>query len=187
MKTLIINNHSKYIDELIFYFPNSFVINKEDLNTNIDLNNFNLIVLSGGSKVPTVLKHPEKYKDEIKIIKNINLPIIGICLGSEIITKAFEGELKELSRNYKGIINLNILNSDLEKTLGAKNIQVMEGHHIGIKTLPKDFISFAESEHGIEIFKHKNKPIIGLQFHPEISNNKDIVKWLLDEVYKKSS
>ncbi len=186
MKTLIINNKSKYIQELASLFPNVVVLDKENLTKNFDTTAYNLIVLSGGSNVPTVLRHPEEYNIEIELIKNTNVPIIGICLGAEIITKAFDGELQELPKEHRGIVNLGITHPDLEKILGTQHLEVTEGHHIGIKTLPKDFISCAESEHGVEIIKHKNKPIIGVQFHPEISNNKVIVQWLVDEVIKSS-
>jgi len=182
MKTLIINNHTQHLEQLVLVFPNATVLEKEKLQYTTDLSNYDLLVFSGGSNVPTVLRHLEEYRTEIEVIKNTTIPVIGICLGAEIITKAFGGELKELTSEHRGIIELEIINSDLQKKLGVKNIKVTEGHHIGIKTMPLDFISYAKSEHGIEIIKHKSKPIIAIQFHPEVSENKNIIEWLLKEV-----
>ena len=182
MKTLIINNHSKYIAELSSIFSNVVILDKEKLNIDFDISEYDLIVLSGGSNVPTVLRHPEKYENEIELIKNTNIPIVGICLGSEIIIKAFGGELKELQKKHKGIIKLKIINQYLEKILETSKIEVAEAHHVGIQELPQNFTSYAESDHGIEIFKHNNKTIIGFQFHPEVSNNNGIIKWILGEL-----
>lgn len=178
MKTLIINNHTKYINELSSIFSDVDIISKENLTKIYDVSNYDLIVLSGGLNVPTVLRHPEEYKCEIELIKNTNIPIIGICLGLEIITVAFNGELQELPEEHRGLIKLQIINSDLEKALGSSTLEVTESHRISIKQMPHHFISYAQSEHGIEIIKHKDKPIIGFQFHPEVSSNKKLLNWM---------
>jgi anthranilate/para-aminobenzoate synthase component II len=180
MKTLIIDNHSKYINELSSMFSDVVILSKENLTKDFDVAIYDLIVLSGGLNVPTVMRHPEEYKYEIELIKNTNIPIIGICLGLEIITETFDGELQELPEEHRGLIKLQITNSDLEKVLGTSSIEVNEGHHIGIKQMPHDFISCAQSEHGIEILRHKEKPILGFQFHPEISNNKKLLDWAFE-------
>ena len=182
MKTLIIDNHTKHLKKLIPIFQNVTVIKREGLQENLKLTPYDLLVLSGGSKVPTVLRHPEKYKLEMDIIKKSKIPIIGICLGAEIITKAFNGELQSLPAERKGSIRLKITDPQLKKIICSKIINVFEGHHIGIKTIPKNFISCAYSKYGIEIIKHKNKPIIAVQFHPEISKDKKLTGWLLKEI-----
>ena len=73
MKTLIINNRSKYINELSSLFSNVTILNKENLTKDFDVTTYDLIVLSGGSNVPTVLRHPEAYSDELELIKNANI------------------------------------------------------------------------------------------------------------------
>lgn len=178
MKTLIIDNHTKYISELVSIFPGAEVSEKGGIE-NINFEAYDLIVLSGGSGVLTALNHPEEYINEIKLIKNSRLPIIGVCLGAEILTLAFGGELKELSSEHRGSIRLKILDEDLKVLLKSGAIEVKEGHRIGIKNMPSDFVVCAESEHSPEIIKHKSMPIIGFQFHPEISDNKKIIDWAL--------
>ncbi len=186
MKTLVVNNHTQHLNELVSVFPNVTVIDRKELQSIDNLGIYDLLVFSGGSSVPTILRHPEEYKAEIETVKKTTIPVIGICLGCEVITKAFGGELQELPEEHRGVIDLQITNSDLEKSLGSSKITVMEGHHIGIKQMPQSFVSCAQSEHGVEIIKHKDRPIIGVQFHPEISNNQKIVQWLLNEVTNSS-
>ncbi len=180
MKTLIINNHSKHIEELKSLFINAEIINKENLDKSINLKEYDLLILSGGSNVPTVLRHPDEYSFEMNLIKETNIPIIGICLGLEIITKSFGGELQELPAEHRGIINLKIEDINLKSLIGSDVLEVIEGHHMGIKQLPEEFISCAVSTHGIEIIKHINKPILGFQFHPEISKNEKLIKWIFE-------
>ena len=49
----------------------------------------------------------------------------------------------------------------------GKDISVYESHCFRIKQLPDEFIVLGRTEHAIEFFKHKEKPLYGLQFHPE--------------------
>jgi anthranilate/para-aminobenzoate synthase component II len=115
MKTLIINNHSNYIKELVSLFSDVVIIDKQTLTKDFNITNYDLIVLSGGSNVPTVLRHPEEYIYEISIIKESKIPVLGICLGAEIICEAYGGKLQELTEEHRGVITLQITNLDLEK------------------------------------------------------------------------
>lgn len=177
MKTLIINNHTTHIKELLSLFPDSTVLKKEDIK-NTDTNEYDLIVISGGSNVPTVLRHPEQYIDEILIIKNTTTPILGICLGSELLTYVYGGELQELPQEHRGQVAMKVKDLSLSKAIGGLEFIAQEGHRIGIKTLSEGFTSCAYSDHGIEIFKHNSKPIIGLQFHPEMQKDEKLLKWV---------
>lgn len=161
-------------------FSEAIVIDKENLTKNLDLSPYNLLVLSGGSGAPTVLRHPEKYVVEIDLIKESKIPVLGICLGAEIICEAYGGVLKELPEKQRGVVKLKIGDRKLQDLLNSNRIEVVEGHKIGIQTLPKDFVSCAFSEHGVEIFRHLNKPIIGFQFHPEVSNDKKLLDWAFE-------
>lgn len=182
MKILIINNNSKYIQELALMFPGADIVNKKNLRKDLNLSNYDLAVLSGGSNVPTVLRHPEEYFFEINLIKKGEIPVLGICLGAEIICEAYGGELHELSEEHRGTVKIKIEDITLKNLLELDKISVIEGHKIGIKTLPRNFISCASSEHGVEIFRHRDYPIVGFQFHPEISNNKNIINWVFEKL-----
>ncbi len=179
MKTLIINNHTKHIQELVLLFPNSTVFQKEDLG-DVDTNNYDLIIISGGSNVPSVVDHPEQYIDEILLIKNSSIPILGICLGSELITYIYGGELVWLSEKHSGPVIMKVKDLSLSGSIGSLELTAQEGHQVGIKSLSKDLISCAYSNHGIEIIKHVSRPIIGLQFHPEMQKDEKLLSWIFN-------
>ena len=153
MRVLIINNHTKHLDALATLFLNADIIDKNDLREDINYSSYDLVVISGGSGIPTVLDYPDEYNFESKLITETSRPVLGICLGSEIITYAFGGILQKLEMTHKGIIELDILDKNLKKILGSNFINVHESHKIGIKQIPKNFIVCATSEHGVEIIK----------------------------------
>jgi GMP synthase-like glutamine amidotransferase len=150
----------------------------------LDLNPFELVVISGGSDVPTVLNHPEIYSLEIEMVKKLNIPILGICLGAEIITEAFGGTLQILSPVHSGLVNMSLLDESLKKEIGADTLSALEGHRIGVKEVPQDFVVCALSEHSPEIIKHKDRPIIAIQFHPEATQNPKVFEWIFKSIKK---
>ncbi len=178
MKVLIIDNHTKHLKELISLFKNPTIVKKDSLDSVLDLSNYDLLVLSGGTNVPTVMRHPENYKDEINLILKSEIPTLGICLGAEMICKAFGGELEELIGDHRGRVMLNIEDKELIEYIKNNNIEVVEGHEIGVKKLPNCFISCAHSDHGVEIMRHEKLPIFGFQFHPELSSNLSLLNWV---------
>ncbi|MDD5170888.1 MAG: gamma-glutamyl-gamma-aminobutyrate hydrolase family protein [Syntrophales bacterium] len=182
MKALVINNHTKHLDKLMAHFPGSDIIEKENLREGLDISLYDLLILSGGSGVSPVAAYPAGYAAEFRLIKESTIPVLGICLGSEIIAYAFDGTLQELPEIHRGAIKLDISDAGLEATLCNKHIEVHESHRIAIRDLPKDFIACATSAHGVEIIKHISKPIIGIQFHPEMDKNEDLFKWIFREL-----
>lgn len=178
MRILIIDNQTTHREELIALFDSiPDVITKKELAKR-DPSGYDLIVLSGGSKVPTVLNHPEEYIEEINFVKNSTKPVLGICLGCEIIVKAFEGELQELDTTHTGTLSLEITNAALKEKIKKSEIQVYESHRVGMQTAPPDFEVCASGDHGPEIIKHLTRPIIGIQFHPEATTNKKLLSWV---------
>lgn len=186
MKTLIINNHSKHLSEIEKLFPNSQIISHEDISPDQDLNGFELLIISGGSGVPTVLHHRDYYAIEERIVAKSSIPILGICLGAEVIVTTFGGELTEISTLHRGEIELIITDESLYKAVDTNKIEVYEAHSVRIRQLPVDFTACAHSDHGIEIFKHITKPIIGIQFHPEVGKHADLWGWILKTLQVKN-
>lgn len=163
MKVLLIDNGTTLLNALRRLIPNDEVVKRFDLLNNVEINDFDIIVLSGSSVYP-IIGNEEKFSHEIEFIKNTTKPIIGICFGCELIVKAFGGELKKLDHKSKGIKEVEILDKSLCKN---STINVYENHEYVIERMPESFNILAKSEVGPEIVKHKTLPIYGFQFHPE--------------------
>lgn len=183
MRILIIDNHTRFLKELQDSFPGSVdVISKEKIEHKKILDGYDLLVFSGGYGVSSVSNHPDKYLNEIQIIQDTKVPILGICLGAEIITYALGGKLKKLEQIHQGSVTLNITDVSLSETLRTNIINVYECHHWGIETIPDGMISCAHSDHGPEIIKHSQRQIVGIQFHPEVSQNDKIFEWVFESL-----
>lgn len=183
MKALLIDNGTSYLPELKKLLSRyRITLARWDSVTTKRISAFDLIVLSGGHTVSPEAR--KAFRKEIALIRNSKVPVVGICLGCELIVKAFGGYLHRRRRKIKGIrtIKMNLSGKGYE-------FQVFENHRREIKTLPPDFMKLALSGSGIEIIRHRNKQIYGVQFHPEMFPKKTdgtkIFKILLKEAFLK--
>ena len=135
--------------------------------TNDHLEKADLIVLSGGHGYP-VVHHENEYTKELQLIRGTFKPIIGICLGFELIVYAFGGELELMKMREKGELQIS-LTKPIPLFGNTTTITVFESHRWSVKQLPENLEILATSKDGIEIIKHKMLPIIGFQFHPEMN------------------
>ncbi len=184
MKAYIIDNCSTYIslleDLLSPYNPS--VIPYDHIETN-KIDESDMLILSGGHAAP-VLWHNEQYAKEIDLIRNHKGPVIGICLGFQLIAHIYGSHLHYLGRRRKG---LTIIKPLADTTLLSQDaaVQVFESHNWSVRILKNPLIALAESEDGIELFRHSHKPIYGMQFHPESSESgsgRIIFQCIIDEL-----
>lgn len=105
------------------------------------------------------------------VVKKINVPILGICLGHQAICEALGGRItyaKRLMHGKQSAADIDT-KSTLFKGLDDK-ITVARYHSLSAdkSTLPDCLSVTAVSDDGeIMAVQHKEKPIYGLQFHPE--------------------
>jgi len=165
MKVLLIDNGTTLLNKLEDLIPGQEIVHAWDDLSGVDYADFELIVLSGGSKFE-IVGHENRLKDEMKIIKTSETPLVGICFGCELIAEAYGGILGKGKEDHHGIVEVEVLNQN-EIFGGRKYLKVYEHHRWLIKTLPENFIALAKSADCFEAIKHKEKPIYGFQFHPE--------------------
>jgi len=172
MKALIIDNRSSFIGRIT-----DFLDSKEVSYSVIDFASFkyedsdeyDLFILSGGSM--SIAKTPE-LDEEKKLITNSNKPIFGICFGFQLIAFVYGEKTQKLPEKISGVHEIAAFDLDkLGINYDSSKMKVYESHKFVIKKLPQDFEVFGRSEYGIEIFKHKTKPIWGTQFHPEVMDD----------------
>jgi len=100
-----------------------------------------------------------------------DFPILGICAGHQFMGRYFGGEVKPSKIPEFGKIELEILkDNEIFRNVPKKTI-VWESHNDEVAKLPNDFTILGESTScKIQAMKHNNKPIYGLQFHPEVEH-----------------
>jgi len=188
------------------------IINKEsDLLQIID--QLDGIILSGGHDVNPIYygEEPSKHvgftytpRDlcELFIVKAAiekDMPILGISRGQQIMVVAFGGKLyQDISENEKAYINhmqnanindighyVNIVpGTRLHRIFDTDRLLVNSFHHQAAKSVPNNFIVAATSSDGvIEAIEHKNKPIMAVQWHPEMMIKKHPIMLRLFEEF----
>ena len=166
MTILVINNKGQYnhrIQRSLQYLkiPSKLVSNTLSIEE-IEAENPIGLILGGGPSIESA-GLSEKY------IKHFNIPILGICLGHQLIAKAYGGEVTTSETESYAQVKININNDEnLFKGL-APEMDVWSSHKDEVKTIPDEFEVLASSSLcDVESFKHEEKDVYGIQFHPEV-------------------
>ena len=99
------------------------------------------------------------------------MPIMGVCLGEQVICTAYGGTVSYASRLMHG--KQSIAEIDTESPIFAglpEQILVARYHSLALKeeTLPEELKIIARADDGeVMAVQHKTYPVFGLQFHPE--------------------
>jgi len=167
---LIIDNGSQYTHLIKrtcrdLGFEAEIVNNKAGFEE-IEKRKVDKFIFSGGPSSVTV---GDNGLSEIIVKKELDLPILGICYGHQLIAYLYGGKVEKGSSAEYGLGKVTITDeNDIFKGV-PKEINVWISHFDEIKELPEGFISLANSETcKVEAMKHNEKKIYGVQFHPEV-------------------
>ena len=143
------------------------------------------LVLSGGPQ--SVFEDATDYSP---FFKDQNLPILGICYGMQILGQFFEGKVEKGVQGEYGLAKLKVVPGFFIPGLPSVS-DVWMSHSDHVSVLPKGFKLIFQSENGLTAgIKHETKPVLGLQFHPEVHHTvhgKDILSYFLSDVAKLTS
>ena len=126
------------------------------------------IILSGGPASAFKKNAPKVNKK----VYELNIPILGICYGMQLICEQHNGEVRETNIREFGKANIRVLKNDpiFNKVLkiGQKS-QVWMSHGDQVNKIPNGFNVIANTESiKVAAISNKKKNIYGLQFHPEV-------------------
>ena len=171
MKILLIDNYDSFTFNLYHYLSSlktkvDVIRNDEITENQIIKKKYNKIVISPGPG------NPNQSGNCIKIVKSLykKIPILGVCLGHQIIGQVFGSKIiqaKKLMHGKTSIIRSKKVG--ILKNLPSK-FEATRYHSLIIdkKTLSKDVEITAETENGIIMgIEHKEFNVHGVQFHPE--------------------
>jgi GMP synthase-like glutamine amidotransferase len=174
MQIIIIDNGSSHIQQLKDLCGQGSRVIGIDQIPQTQTAPSSLVVLSGrhnhhapGMRHP-VSTDPGYYQAELDLIDHHLGPILGICLGFELIAYHAGAELVLLDRLENGTVEIHPTPQG-EAWLGQGPLWVSEGHRWALKQSPQNYLVLAESRDGIEGIAHAAKPVVGLQFHAELN------------------
>jgi len=182
MKILIINLGSQYT-HLIWRTLRDLGIEAVIQEPNLFLKDalfFDSIILSGGPSSVNEMKKNTAIKIlELEKDGKLDKPILGICLGHQLIAHILGGQVRKAQNAEYGLIKIDIIKEHKIFEGLPKEIEVWASHQEEVFKPPADFEVLAKSQNCvIEALAHLKKPIIGLQFHPEVLHTKHGIEML---------
>jgi len=125
------------------------------------------LVLSGGPSIDRIGNCPD-YLD-------LDIPVLGICLGHQIIARELGGEVDE--GDYGGYADVTVrVTDDDDPLVGslAPDTRVWASHADEVKSVPDGFVRTAESDVcGVEAMSDADRDLYGVQWHPEVAHTEE--------------
>lgn len=157
MRTVLINNNDSFTHILAHLIARTtgaaprIIPYQDDLQ--FCLHTADRIIISPGPG------HPDEYPAYGPLLDS-GRPVIGICLGMQIIVRHFGGSVSRLAGCVHGQKSL--------VTLGGKLMSVGRYHSLYCDTVPEPLIVTSATQEGIPMAViHPDLPVVGFQFHPE--------------------
>ena len=181
-KIILIDNYDSFTFNLYHYLSslkvNVDVIRNDQISTKEILQKkYSKIVISPGPG------NPNQSGNCLKIVKSLykKIPILGVCLGHQIIGQVFGSRIVQAKKLMHGktskIISKKIgILKNLPKAFEATRYHSLI---IDKKSLSKELEITAETKDGLIMgVKHKKYHVHGVQFHPESIKTKIGIKIL---------
>ena len=140
-----------------------------------DIDQFDLFIFHGGkqsanSKSKAIL---QEYQFLNYIIKK-NKPIVGICLGAQLIAKIYGSKIsKSKNKLFECGYKKNLKENN---KVFKNNLTFLQFHTEGISYNKNMELLSKGILYEVDSFKIKRKEIYGFQFHPEVTSN-TIKRW----------
>ena len=179
MKIILIDNYDSFTFNLYHYlssYAKVDVLRNDKVNHDYILQKkYNKIVISPGPG------NPNQSGNCLKIVKNLykKIPILGVCLGHQIIGQVFGSKIIQAKKLMHGKTSKIISKkTGILKNL-PKTFEATRYHSLIIekKSLSKDLEITAETKDGLIMgVRHKKFNVHGVQFHPESIKTKIGIK-----------
>ena len=181
-KIILIDNYDSFTFNLYHYLSslrvNVDVIRNDQITSNEVLKRrYSKIVISPGPG------NPNQSGNCLKIVKSLykKIPILGVCLGHQIIGQVFGSKIIQAKKLMHGKTS-----KIMSKKTGVlrnlpKTFEATRYHSLIIdkKSLSKDLEITAETKDGLIMgVRHKKYNVHGVQFHPESIKTKIGIKIL---------
>lgn len=146
----------------------SEVKNPEDIKIEeLRINKPKAIIFSGGPN--SVYEEDAPTID--KAIFDLEVPILGICYGQQLICHLLGGKVGASSEREFGKAKIDI-SKDSPLLQNISNKQVWMSHGDKVEKLPEDFEVIATTQNApFAVISSKRQKIYGVQFHPEVEHS----------------
>jgi GMP synthase (glutamine-hydrolysing) len=139
------------------------------------------LILSGG---PSSVYEPNAPKLNPRILE-VNVPILGLCYGHQLLAQLTNGKVEPAACKEYGIAQVSI-----DKPVGileglSEKERVWMSHGDTVFALPPEFEALAHTDNcPVAAFRHKTKPIYGIQWHPEVIHTENGMRMLQNFIFQ---
>ena len=164
-RILVVDNYDSFVYNLVQYLGQLGARCDVRRNDEVDtIEGYDGVLISPGPGIP------EKAGASIEIIKAADVPVLGVCLGHQAIGVAYGGVVERAPELLHGKTS-EILHegAGILRDLPSPFIATRY-HSLAIRpdSLPQQIAATAHTEGGVIMaVRHKERPVEGVQFHPE--------------------
>jgi para-aminobenzoate synthetase component 2 len=169
-KILVVDNHDSFVFNIVQYLDElgatTFVVKNDAIDPDF-CKNFAGVVISPGPGNP---QNAGVSIGAVKYCDDAGIPILGICLGLQVIGAAYGAKISSAPELLHGRTSEIVHNgADLFKDI-PNNFIATRYHSLAIEpdSIPEVLQVTATSSDGTVMgISHRTKNIVGVQFHPE--------------------
>ncbi len=144
------------------------------------------VVLSGGA---VSLEGPAQTLGRVgEWIDDVSVPVLAICVGHQFLGRHFGGRVARGAAEY-GSVELTVDRPEDRLFAGLPaRLRVWASHNDQVVVAPSGWTVLAHSaECPVEAMAHPDRPIWGVQFHPEVEpteHGREIFRHFLDACHR---
>src|SRR6266849_6903388 len=130
------------------------------------------LVLGGG---PQSVRSRDQLTGELadaaRLIRQIKLPMLCICVTHQLLATAFGGVTEAARKPEFGPVEISVIDEGRILEGLKPSFTAWESHNDEVVKFAAGFQVIAKSSNcAVEAMRHENRPIFGVQFHPEVSH-----------------
>jgi len=132
-----------------------------------------LIVMGGPMSATEEAQHPflKRVMTLIRQFADLDRPVLGVCLGAQIIARAFGGKVYRMDRLEAGFFNMRLTEegrSDPLFTGLPSDFHIFHTHYEAVRDVPGAVTLVTGDACPVQAFR-RGRATYGLQFHPEVT------------------
>ncbi|KIP89834.1 para-aminobenzoate synthase [Microbacterium sp. MEJ108Y] len=173
-RVLVVDNHDSFVHTLVGYLRElgaDVTLIEADATDAAQLEAmlpaFDALLLSPGPGTPA---DAGVSIDAVRLAARIGMPLLGVCLGHQVIGAAFGTAVSEAPELMHGMVS-RVTHDGSALFAGIPSPFDAGRYHslaLAESALPADVVVTARTESGtVMALAHSRLPILGVQFHPE--------------------
>ena len=164
-RVLVVDNYDSFVFNLVQYLGQlgaACDVKRNDEVTPADTRGYDGVLLSPGPGTP------EGAGACVDIVRETDVPLLGVCLGHQAIAVAYGGTVGRAPELLHGKTS-EVHHDDVGVLRGLPDpFTATRYHSLAINEMPAELEPTARTESGVVMaLRHRDMPVEGVQFHPE--------------------